>query len=176
MLKYGIWILAVILALTAGWTDWQSRRIPNWITVPGLLLGIALNTLVWGWPGAKSALLGAGLGFILLLPFALVRGLGMGDLKLVVALGAVLGPQRLIVVLFATIFLNAIIALIMIVQKRRVGQTLRNLARMLAAFFSLHLPGPDLTIDNPELIKVPFGVAFALAVILYTATLAWKVS
>jgi len=112
----------------------------------------------------------------LLLPFALARGLGMGDLKLVVALGAILGPQHLIVVLFATILLNALIAVAMMVQKKRVRQTLRNLGHMLAAFLSLHLPGPDLTIDNPELVKVPFGVACALAVILYTASQAWKSS
>jgi len=176
MLKHGVWILAVLLALTAGWTDWRFRRIPNWITVPALLLGIGLNTFVGGWPGARSSLLGAGLGFVLLLPFALARGLGMGDLKLVVALGAILGPQHLIVVLFATILLNAIIAVAMMVQKKRVRQTLRNLGHMLAAFLSLHLPGPDLTIDNPELVKVPFGVACAVAVILYTASQAWKFS
>ena len=32
--------LAVALALIAGWTDWRSRRIPNWLTVPGLLIGV----------------------------------------------------------------------------------------------------------------------------------------
>ena len=168
--------MAVLLALAAGWTDWRFRRIPNWITLPALLLGIGINTVAGGWPGARNSLLGAGLGFVLLLPFALARGLGMGDLKLVVALGAILGPQHLIVVLFATILLNGFIAVAMMVQKKRVRQTLRNLGHMLAAFLSLHLPGPDLTIDNPELVKVPFGVACALAVILYTASQAWKSS
>jgi hypothetical protein len=50
---------------------------------------------------------------------------------------------------------------------------LRNLGRLTAAFFSLHLPGTDLTIDNPEAIKVPFGVAAAIAVLLYTASQQW---
>ena len=44
---------------------------------------------------------------------------------------------------------------------------------MFAAFFSLHLPGTDLTLDNPEAAKVPFGVAAAIAVLLYTAFQQW---
>jgi hypothetical protein len=33
-------ILPTLLAIAAGWTDYRSRRIPNWLTVSGLLLGI----------------------------------------------------------------------------------------------------------------------------------------
>lgn len=168
-----LWIAAGLVAIAAGWTDLRSRRIPNWITLPGLLLGISLNSMMLGWPGARTALLGAALGFGLLLPFALIRGIGMGDLKLVTALGAFLGPHALISVLIVTIFLNGLIALMMIARQHRIRQTLQNLAHMLGAFFSLHLPGSQLTIDNPELVKVPFGVAFAIAVILYLGTRAW---
>jgi prepilin peptidase CpaA len=175
-LNHGVWIVAVAVALAAGWTDLRSRRIPNWITVPALILGIALKSLASGWPGTRAALFGAALGFALLLPFALVRGIGMGDLKLVTAMGAFLGPHALITVLIFTIFLNGLIALGMIARQHRILQTLRNLGHMLGAFFSLHLPGSELTIDNPELVKVPFGVAFALAVVLYTAMRAWRVA
>ena len=62
MLKQGVWMLATIPAMVAGWTDWRSRRIPNWLTVPALFLGIGVNTLALGWAGAKDSLLGAGLG------------------------------------------------------------------------------------------------------------------
>jgi hypothetical protein len=40
---------------------------------------------------------------------------------------------------------------------------------MTAAFFRFHLPGADLTIDNPDAIKVPFGVAAAIAVLIYVS-------
>jgi hypothetical protein len=69
--------------------------------------------------------------------------------------------------------INGFMAICMVIWKRRVGQTLRNLGRITAAFFSLHLPGTDLTIDNPEAVKVPFGVAAAIAVLLYTASQPW---
>ena len=39
---------------------------------------------------------------------------------------------------------------------------------------SLHLPGPELSLDSPESSKIPFGVAMAVAVVLYTASQAWQ--
>jgi prepilin peptidase CpaA len=168
--------LPALLSIAAGWKDWRSRRIPNWLTVPGLALGIAVNSWLRGWPGAKESLLGAGLGLALLLPFVLIRSLGAGDWKFVGALGAFLGPQNLLTVLLLGILVNGLMAAVMVVWKRRVRETARNLGRMLAAFLTMHLPGPDLTLDNPDLVKVPFGVAVAVAVILYTTRQAWGVA
>ncbi|HVO79603.1 MAG TPA: A24 family peptidase [Terriglobales bacterium] len=170
----GVWILAAVLAITAGWTDWRSRRIPNWLTVSGLILGLAVRAVAFGWAGAKDALLGAGLGLLLLLPFVMMRALGAGDWKLAGAFGAFLGPGPLITVLFGTILVNGLMAAVMVVRKGRVRETLRNLALMVAAVFTLRMPGPDLTLDNPDLIKVPFGVAFAIAVILFIGGKVWQ--
>ena len=174
--REGALILPTLLAIAGGWTDWRSRRIPNWLTVPGLVLGIAMNSWLHGWPGAKASLLGAGLGLALLLPFVLIRSLGAGDWKFVGALGAFLGPENLLTVLLLGILVNGLMALIMIVRKRRLRETVRNLGRMLAAFLTMHLPGPDLTLDNPDLVKVPFGVAVAIAVILYSSRQVWGVA
>ena len=166
--------MPALLAIAAGWTDYRSRRIPNWLTVSGLLLGIATNSWLRGWPGTKDSLLGAGLGLALLFPFVLINALGAGDWKFVGALGAFLGPQNLLTVLLLGVLVNGLMAVIMVIRKKRVRETARNLARMLAALLAMHLPGPDLTLDNPDLVKVPFGVAVAIAVILYTSQQSWK--
>jgi prepilin peptidase CpaA len=173
MLKTSRWILPAVIAVIAGVTDWRSRRIPNWLTMPGFLLGILTNTLVGGWAGTKDSLLGAGLGLALLLPFVVIRALGAGDWKLVGALGAFLGPHPLMVVLIVTILVNGVMALAMIVWKKRVAETARNFVRMLAAFGTLHLPDKDLTLDNPDAVKVPFGIAVAIAMVLYTLSRFW---
>jgi len=167
MLKDSGWLLAGFLALWAGGLDLRYRRIPNWLTVPGLLAGIAINTWAAGWPGAKSSLLGAGLGLLVLLPFVLIRALGAGDWKLTGALGACLGPTRLVVVLIGSIFVAGIMAIGLIVYKRRVRESARNIANMLGAFFSLHLPGGEVSLDNPESAKIPFGVAVAVTVLIF---------
>jgi len=168
-----IWILATVFALLAGVTDLRWRRIPNWLTYPAIPIAVLLHGLESGWSGAKLSLLGALLGLGLLLPFVLLRSLGGGDWKLVGCLGAFFGPQRLVQVLLVTLLINAVIALIFVIWTGRVRQTLRNLARMMAAIFRLHLPGNDLTIDNPRAAKVPFGVAAAVAVLLYATTQPW---
>src|SRR5258707_9405016 len=103
MLKQGAWMLATVPALVAGWTDWRWRRIPNWLTVPALLLGIGVNSFAAGWAGAKESLLGAGLSLGVLLPFVLIRSLGAGDWKLAGALGALLGASRMITVLLGAV-------------------------------------------------------------------------
>jgi len=87
--------LAVALALIAGWTDWRSRRIPNWLTVPGFLAGVAANVLANGLAGLKTSLLGAGFGLLVLLPFVFLRSIGAGDWKLAGALGAFAGWEVL---------------------------------------------------------------------------------
>jgi len=173
MLTTSLRILPALLAAIAGYTDWRSRRIPNWLTMPGFLLGILTNTLVGGWAGTKDSLLGAGLGLALLLPFVVIRALGAGDWKLVGALGAFLGPRPLMLVLIITILVNGVMALAMIVWKKRVAETARNFVRMLAAFATMQLPGRDLTLDNPDAVKVPFGIAVAAAMILYTLSRIW---
>jgi prepilin peptidase CpaA len=175
MLKQGVWMLATVPALIAGWTDWRWRRIPNWLTVPALLLGIGVNCFATGWAGAKESLLGAGLGLGLLLPFVLIRSLGAGDWKLAGALCAFLGPSRMITVLLGTVLVAGLMAVVVIIWQKRVGQTLRNLGHLVAALFTLHLPGPEVSLDNPESSKIPFGVAMAVAVVLYTVGQAWGI-
>jgi prepilin peptidase CpaA len=169
MLNREVWLMASVVAAAAGYTDWRWRRIPNWVTVPAAVLGVALNAILGRWPGARASLLGLALGLALLLPFVLIRSLGAGDWKLAGALGACLGPERLLAVLFASVLVAGVMAAALIVWKGRVRQALRNIGHMLAALFTLHLPGREVSLENPQALKVPFGVAMALAVLLYTA-------
>lgn len=166
MPKTGVWLFAVFLAVWAGGMDWRFRRIPNWLTLPGLAVGFVVNGLADGWPGLKASLLGAGLGLAILLPFVLLRALGGGDWKLVGALGAFLGPGRLVEVLIGSMLVAGVMALVVIVYKGRIRQSLRNMAHMLGSLVTLRLPGPEVSLDNPESAKVPFGVAVAVTVVL----------
>jgi prepilin peptidase CpaA len=166
MLQFGPWIPAVLTAICAGVVDWRYRRIPNWLTVSGAVAGIAVNTALFGWPGMRAALLGVAVGLGLLLPFVLLRSLGAGDWKLAGALGACLGPRQLVTVLMGTVLVAGVMALIVVIWKRRLLRTLRNIIRMLGAFFSLRMPGSEVSLDSPQSTKIPFGVAMAFTVLL----------
>jgi prepilin peptidase CpaA len=161
-----IWMGALALTFVAGWTDLRTRRIPNWLTVPALLAGIAINSILMGWHGTKLALEGAGLALGLLLPLVLMRGLGAGDWKLMGAAGAILGPARFMVVLLASILFAGVMAVFEIVRQGGVKQTVVNIAVLVQGFFIFGLqPNPRISLDNPRLIKLPFGVAVAVATV-----------
>ena len=159
--------LAMALALAAGGTDWRWRRIPNWLTVPGLLAGIAVNAAVSGLSGVKTSLLGAGLGLLLLLPFVFLRSLGAGDWKLAGALGAIVGPGALLDLLMGSIFVAGVMALVLVIYKRRVGETFRNIGGMLRSMLMFRMPGAEVSLDNPRSLKIPYGVALALTTLLF---------
>jgi prepilin peptidase CpaA len=158
---------ALALALIAGWTDLRSRRIPNWLTVPGLVIGVVANTVLGGWSGLKTSLLGALIGLALLLPFVLLRSLGAGDWKLAGALGSFAGPALLMDLLIGSVFVAGLMAVALIIYKGRVRQTLRNIGHILISLVTFRLPGAQVSLDNPESLKVPYGVALALTVVLY---------
>jgi len=161
------WIPAVLVALVAGVLDWRYRRIPNWLTMSGFAVGVAVNTILYRWPGLKGALLGTALGLGLLLPFVMVRSLGAGDWKLAGALGACLGWRQLLSVLVGTILVAGVMALALVIWKGRLKQTLLNMAHLLAALFSLRMPGSEVSLDDPRSTKIPFGVAMALTVLFF---------
>ena len=163
---------AIVLSVIAGWTDWRSRRIPNWLTVPGFVVGVALGVSLYGWSGLKNSLLGTGLAFALLLPFWLLKSLGAGDLKFAAALGAYTGPGPLIDILIGSIFVAGVMALALVIYKRRLLHTIKNIGHILLSLVTFRLPGSHVTLDNPEALTIPKGVALALTVVVYDKSLA----
>lgn len=163
---------AVLLSVVAGWTDLRSRRIPNWLTVSGLVIGIIANTVLGGWGGLKTSLLGAAIGLALLLPFVLLRSLGAGDWKLAGSLGAFAGPGILVDLLLGSVFVAGVMAVALVIYKGRVRQTIRNIGHILISLVTFQLPGSRVSLDNPDSLKVPYGVALAFTVVLYG--ILWK--
>lgn len=172
-MKLIVLVPAVSLAMIAGWTDWRSRRIPNWLTVPGFLVGIAVNLLASGWIGLKTSLLGAGLGLLVLLPFVFLRSLGAGDWKLAGALGAFVGWEAMAELLMGAVLVAGIMALGLVIYKRRFMETLRNIGKMLVSMFTFRMPGAEVSLDNPQSLKVPYGVALALSTLLFGIGKIW---
>jgi len=171
-----IWVITLALTLSAALLDWRSRRIPNWLTVPSLLLGITVHAVLSGWHGTVFALEGAGLALVILLPLVLLRGLGAGDWKLMGAVGAMLGPVLLLFVLFGSILASGLMAVVYMMRTGRVVETLRNLWVLLKGFFSFGLRAhPQISLDNPKLMKLPFGVAVAAATWVCFCAARWVV-
>ena len=169
-----LWSFTLALTLVAAWTDLCDRKIPNWLTIPGIFAGIALNSYFKGWHGLKTSLEGAGLALLVILPLVLLRALGAGDWKLMGAVGAFLGPSLFPFVLVASVFVAGLMAIVQMVRTRRVIETLSNLAVLVQGFFSFGLRvNPQISLDNPVLMKLPFGVAVAAGTLICTCAARW---
>jgi prepilin peptidase CpaA len=170
-----LWILVLIIVSCAGWLDWRTRRIPNWLTVSSFFAGILFNAAVWRWAGAKNALEGAGIALGILLPFVLARGLGAGDWKLMGALGAWLGPNDIILAMLGTVFVAGIMAAVQVIRAGCMQRTFQNMWAVVLTAATFGHRSSNITLDNPGLLKLPFGVAAALATsLLFCAELAYR--
>jgi prepilin peptidase CpaA len=169
-----MWLLTLSVALLGGWVDFRTRKIPNWLTLPALVLGIVVHTVAAGWSGAAASLEGAGLALAVLLPGVLLRGLGAGDWKLMAAIGALVGPLMFLFVLVGSLLVSGLMAIVAILRTQRVGETLRNMWVLVRGFFSFGLrKNPTISLDNPALLKVPFGVAVAISTLVCFCAARW---
>ncbi|MDP2847417.1 MAG: A24 family peptidase [Humidesulfovibrio sp.] len=111
----------VCLALAAATCiDLRSQRIPNALTIPTALAALAFHALNQGPAGFWFSAGGLGLGFGLMLAPFLFGVMGGGDLKLMAAVGAWLGPQAVFTAFLATSIAGGLYALAVLAQRRDV--------------------------------------------------------
>ena len=169
-----IWALTLTLTLYAAWVDGMTRRIPNWLTVSGFLTGVAIHLVFGGWRGGLVALEGAGLGLLILLPLVLMRGLGAGDWKLIGAVGAFVGPVMLWFVLFASVMVAGAMAIVSMIRAKRLRETLRNVGLLVMGLLTFGFRAhPEISLDNPDALKLPFGVAAAIGTLICCVAANW---
>ncbi|MCU0248107.1 MAG: A24 family peptidase [Bryobacter sp.] len=159
-----------LLTLVAAALDVHSRRIPNWLTATGLVAGLAVQFFLSGAVGLRTAALGFGLAVLIYIPLFALRAMGGGDVKLMAALGALLGPERWFAVFLLTAILGGILALAVVFTKGRVAQTVSNLGSLvgsLARGKAPHEARAELDVANPKAATLPHGLSIALGSLAY---------
>ena len=157
-------ILVAAIVLVAAATDIRSRRIPNWLTLSGVVAGLLLNTVLFGLPGLRNSLSGMGLGFAAYFVLYCLRAMGAGDLKLMAAVGAIIGPGHWVSVFMASALAGGVFALALIVWKGRMRETLWNsffIAQELVHFRAPYKRHEHLSVRDPRALNMPHGVAIA---------------
>jgi prepilin peptidase CpaA len=174
--------LLLLLVVPAAVFDYRQRRIPNWLVLAGLVCGIAMNTfLLYDNPSAITGLVyaleGFGLAFAVYFPLYLLRGMGAGDVKLMAAVGAIVGPGLWLWILFFTAVLGGITAAIVVLSKGRVHRTLQNLWMILVSIRYRQAPyatNPELDVSTDQGLRLPHGVIIAVGAIGFlTAKAIW---
>jgi prepilin peptidase CpaA len=157
----------VIVVLVAAIVDSRSRRIPNWLVVPFLAAGFVIQLADQGLNGLWAALAGLAVASLATCPLYLLGGLGMGDCKLLAAVGVWVGPEQTLFVLVATALAGGVVALAYAGWRGALLRSVFGTAEVLATVVgSGFRPHPTAHLDNPSTLKVPFALAIAIGTIV----------
>lgn len=155
----GVMVLAAIL-------DVRSRRIPNALTVTGVTAALVLRAPL-GWAALADGALGIGLALLLTVPFFLVKALGGGDVKLMAAVGAFMGPVELVGACLLIGLLGGIVALVEAIRRGALRTVLINVAYMMIRLFSPLRRELAPTLTSPAAMTIPYGVPIALGALVW---------
>jgi prepilin peptidase CpaA len=156
---------ALLLTIVAARADVRTRKIPNALTFPALLLGLATHLALGGREGFLASLAGMAVVGVALIPGWLMRWMGAGDVKLMAAAGAWLAFPHAVIALLASLLAGGVIALAVALRRGVLGQALRNTAFLAA--WSLHGPA------SPPTPTTGIRFPFALAILAGCAVASW---
>ncbi len=163
-------IVLVCTATLAAIYDLRYRRIPNWVSLSGIVLGFGCNTLLLGLDGLRGAALGLLCAAVIYVPLYLVRGMGAGDVKLMAAVGALAGPKGWFEIFLATALIGGVTSLAVIATKGRVHQTFWNVGLIVTELLHFRAPAvrdSRLDLRHREALGLPHGAAIAAGSLLF---------
>jgi prepilin peptidase CpaA len=158
----------IVALLIAPITDIRTHKIPNWVTFPVIFLALLVYSKISGFQGLLFSAEGLGRGFILLLPFHLAGGTGAGDVKLLAATGAALGPGNLLCAFLTTGIVGLVLAAGALLFRPEARRKL--VSRVYTALPTLVL-ARDLGFSPPARteggLRLPYGAAISLGALAY---------
>jgi prepilin peptidase CpaA len=162
--------LALLVAILAAVADVRTRRIPNVLTFGAAACAILLQTATDGPLGFGLSLAGWSVGVVIFFPFFALGGMGAGDVKLVGALGACLGPVGALHVALGAAIAGGVVAVLVTLRSGYFATAVANLARLFGFWRTNGLtPMPDLTLasgSGPRL-------AYAVPILIGTLGAVW---
>jgi prepilin peptidase CpaA len=129
--------MAPLVVLTLGLaaavvTDVRSRRIPNWLTgsIAGAGFGIAFGG---GTVTPLQAALGLLTGLVLMMPGHLIGATGAGDVKLMAAVGSVVGPDLALRAFLYSAVAGGVFAIVVAMHRGILTSTLQDAGRLVTS-------------------------------------------
>jgi prepilin peptidase CpaA len=168
-------ILLLIVGIAAIY-DLRYRRIPNWLVLTGLVLGLGANTLLFAWAGLQRSLLGLGLAFLVYFPLYLLRGMGAGDVKLMAAVGSIVGWADWIGIFVLTAIVGGVLAVALLAARSQLRRGFSNVGYLVVQLLSFRLPyarKEELDVKSEKSVKLAHGVTIAWGSVLFLVA-AWK--
>jgi len=132
-----LFMIAVILVL-ATHADIKEHKIPNVLSIGGIFIGICMMSYFEGFTGFLNSLKGMGVGFFLFMPFYILKGMAAGDVKLMAAVGAFLGPEITLACVAFSLLSGTVLAIIYIVAKGSTQLTMSRYLQMAKVYGYTH--------------------------------------
>jgi prepilin peptidase CpaA len=161
-------VLLVLAVLAAVW-DLRTRRIPNWLVLAGLIAGFGLNGILYGLEGLELAGLGMLVGFGIYLVLYLLHAMGAGDVKLMAAVGSLVGWREWFHIFLVAVVIGAIAGVALALSKGRLMRTFNNVAYIvyeIAHGRPPHLRREDLDVKSEKALRLPHGAAIAAGIFI----------
>jgi prepilin peptidase CpaA len=150
---------ALVLCAVASALDVKSGRIPNILTLGAALAGLVVAAALEGLSGLGHATAGWAVGCVLFLPFFLLGGMGAGDVKLLAAVGAWLGPSAILFVALYAGLAGGVMAVIVSVTRGYIKQLFTNLWGLVIFWRIAGLqPMPGLTLRTASSPRLPYAL------------------
>ena len=153
-------LLAIVLLIAAA-SDVRFHKIPNWLTYTAVILAVVYHTAMKGLEGLLFSIGGVGVGIAVLITFYLMGGMGAGDVKLMGAVGGLLGPKGVFMAFLFTAVIGAIWAFTLLTFHGYLKETTKRFKTTLETFI---LTRRFVYTSPPEGEKRPglcYGVAIA---------------
>ncbi len=166
-----IWLVTLTLVVAAV-IDGYKLKVPNWLTLPFILGGLAVGAYTGGWQGLGDHALGMVVGLALLLPAYAIGGMGAGDVKLLAGVGAWIGMGDTLYAFCISAVVGGVISLLMVVYRR---DWRKHYYQFLTIWHEI------ITIRDPEklaaiaaerkssMLLLPYGIPLAIGTIAYFA-------
>lgn len=162
----------IALLVVAAVIDYRSYRIPNWLTMGGVLfaLGYSLAVPFASQAGIVWALGGLVLGLLMLLPLYVIRAMGAGDVKLMAMVGAFVGLGDIFQVVVCTFIAGGVAALGYAIYHRVLVRMFTNIRADVQLLGASALAGikPQLDVASRNSVgRLPYGASIAAGTIAY---------
>jgi prepilin peptidase CpaA len=156
-------IAVLALGAAAAAIDAATRRIPNALTVGAAAVALAFAAATGGVSGLGWSVAGWIVGLLLFLPLFALHAKGAGDVKLLAAFGAWLGPALVCWVAVYGAIAGGLLALLLVLWRGRLREAIANMWAIVTHWcLSGFRPHPVVTLDNPGAVRMPGALSIAL--------------
>jgi prepilin peptidase CpaA len=167
-MNYFVTIFLAVLLIASAIIDLKIQKIPNLLTLPGMLIALGYHSTMNGLEGFLFSAGGIGVGISLLIIPYLMGGMGAGDAKLMGAIGGFIGVKAAFYAFFIIAAVGGIYALIIVVIYRSNSDGfLRKQFDTLLNLILLQKYVPDIEERENSRPKLCYGLAIALGTGIY---------